>query len=83
MREGLEYYWQQQYSFAQRDFSEVITLFPDHSEAAKLIQDSQEHIVKGEDQSGTAILGAGLIVVIVAVHFACRCWRNNPDRSYG
>jgi len=66
-KEGLEYYWQQQYSFAQRDFSEVVTLFPDHSEAAKLIQESQEHIVKGEDQSGTAILGAGLIVIVVVV----------------
>src|SRR6185369_4392593 len=66
-KEGLEYYWLQQYSFAQRDFSEVVTLFPDHSEAAKLIQESQEHIVKGEDQSGTAILGAGLIVIVVVV----------------
>ena len=64
-KEGLEHFWNQEYRSAQGSFSEILALFPDHSEASKLIQESQEHIVKGEDQSGMAALGAGIVVIVI------------------
>ncbi|HZS44786.1 MAG TPA: trypsin-like peptidase domain-containing protein [Blastocatellia bacterium] len=66
-REGLEHFWNQEYSSAQRDFVQVTALFPDHTEAAKLYQESQEHIVKGEDKSGAAMVGMVVIGIIVVV----------------
>ena len=63
-KEGLEHYWAQEYRSAQGSFSEILALFPDHTEASKLIQESQEHIVKGEDQSGAAALGVIVIVLV-------------------
>ena len=62
-REGLNQFWKQEYSHAKESFSEVIALYKDHSEAQKLITESQEHIAKGEDRSGS-VLG-GLIVLMV------------------
>ncbi len=61
--EGLNYYWKQEYSNAVQDFSAVLALYPDHTEAAKLISDSQEHIAKGEDQSGAVFGGIVLLVL--------------------
>ncbi|HWQ33305.1 MAG TPA: trypsin-like peptidase domain-containing protein [Blastocatellia bacterium] len=61
-REGLEYFWKQEYSDAKEKFTEVLALYPNHSEAQKLISEAQEHIAKGEDRSGSA-LGAFIILV--------------------
>lgn len=66
-REGLEHYWKQEYSYASKNFSEIVALFPDHNEARKLITDCQEHIAKGEDKSGSGILAGALIVGVVVV----------------
>lgn len=61
--EGLKYYWNQEYSFAQESFSGVLALYPDHSEAQKLITESQERIAKGEDRSGVALGGVMLLLL--------------------
>ncbi len=71
-REGLEHFWKQEYSSAREKFAEIMALFPNHSEAQKLITESQEHIAKGEDRSGSALgavvlllfLGGGFLVVV-------------------
>ncbi len=69
--EGLKYYWNQEYSNAQESFAAVLALYNDHSEAQKLITESQERIAKGEDRSGSAIggvivllFGGGLLLLI-------------------
>lgn len=63
-REGLELYWDQQYSSAIPKFEEVRRLFPQHSEVARLIQDSQQQISAGNDRSG---ISKGWIVIGVLV----------------
>jgi pSer/pThr/pTyr-binding forkhead associated (FHA) protein/V8-like Glu-specific endopeptidase len=62
-REGLENFWNKEYSFASTKFQEILALFPDHSESRRLITESQERIAKGEDMSGAG-LGAVLLLVI-------------------
>jgi V8-like Glu-specific endopeptidase len=49
-QEGLDHFWNERYTKAKEAFSVVVALFPEHSEASKLITESQEHIVKGEDK---------------------------------
>jgi serine protease Do len=66
-REGLNHYWKQEYSFASQKFSEITALFPDHSEARKLITDCQEHIARGEDKSGAGIVTGILVVGVIVV----------------
>lgn len=63
-REGLELYWDQQYSNAIPKFEEVRRLFPQHSEVARLVQDSQQQISAGNDRSG---ISKGWIVIGVLV----------------
>ncbi len=63
-REGLELYWDQQYSSAIPKFEEVRRLFPQHSEVARLVQDSQQQISAGNDRSG---ISTGWIVIGVLV----------------
>ena len=60
--EGLGYYWNQEYSNAQESFAGVLALYADHSEAQKLITESQERIARGEDRSGGAIAGVMVLV---------------------
>ena len=61
--EGLNYYWRQEYSNAQQSFSEVLALYNDHSEAQKLITESQERIAKGEDRSSDAVIGGVMLLL--------------------
>ena len=63
-REGLDHFWAQEYRSAQQNFGKVASLFPDHTEAAKLFQESQEHIAKGEDQSNAGAYGVVILIVI-------------------
>ena len=70
-REGLDNYWAQKYRTAQTDFQEVLALYGDHSEAKKLISESQERIAKGEDRSSSwiwiaviAVLGGGFLLIV-------------------
>ena len=78
-REGLDYYWNDQYSYAIPKFEEVKRLFPQHSEVDGLIQSSQQAKAEGRERSGISlwlvggivgflfVLGFILIVVIIIV----------------
>ncbi len=64
-REGLELYWDQQYSKAIPKFEEVKRMFPEHSEVSRLIQASQQGISEGKEKS--SMPGTGTIVAIIVV----------------
>jgi len=76
-REGLEYYWADQYSSAIPKFEEVKRMFPQHSEVDRLVQSSQQAKAEGRERSSFplwlvgVILGvlfiAGLILIIVVI----------------
>lgn len=71
-REGLEFYWNQRYSSAIPKFEEVKRLFPEHSEVNRLVQDSQQKISEGKDQSGipTGWIVGGVVIflfILIAV----------------
>jgi len=50
-RTGLDHYWKSEFTKAKESFQGVTALFTDHSEATRLITESQERIAKGEDKS--------------------------------
>jgi S1-C subfamily serine protease len=76
-KEGLNYYWNDQYSSAIPKFEEVKRLFPQHSEVDRLIQSSQQAKAEGREKSSFpiwlvgVILGVlfflGLLLIIVAI----------------
>ena len=78
-REGLDYYWSDQYSSAIPKFEEVKRLFPQHSEVDGLVQSSQQAKAEGREKSGISmwlvggivgfllVLGFILIVIIIIV----------------
>lgn len=76
-REGLEYYWNDQYSSAIPKFEEVKRLFPQHSEVDRLVQSSQQAKAEGRERSSFplwligVILGLlfiiGLVLIIVVI----------------
>jgi S1-C subfamily serine protease len=78
-REGLDYYWDAQYSSAIPKFEEVKRLFPQHSEVDGLIQSSQQAKAEGKERSGISMwlvggiagfllfIGFILIVIILIV----------------
>lgn len=76
-REGLDYYWNDQYSYAIPKFEEVKRLFPQHSEVDRLVQSSQQAKAEGREKSGLSwllvggILGflffLGVILIIVLI----------------
>ena len=78
-REGLDYYWSDQYSSAIPKFEEVKRLFPQHSEVDRLVQSSQQAKAEGREKSGVSMwlvggivgfllfLGFILIIIIIIV----------------
>ncbi|HKR14812.1 MAG TPA: trypsin-like peptidase domain-containing protein [Pyrinomonadaceae bacterium] len=78
-KDGLNYYWNDQYSSAIPKFEEVKRLFPQHSEVDRLIQSSQQAKAEGREKSSVSIwlvggilgflffLGVILIIVIIVV----------------
>jgi S1-C subfamily serine protease len=78
-REGLDYYWGDQYSSAIPKFEEVKRLFPQHSEVDRLIQSSQQAKAEGREKSGISLwlvggivgflLFLGFILIIVLIIF--------------
>jgi hypothetical protein len=72
-REGLEFYWQQQFRNAIAKFEDVKRLCPQHSEVDRLIQSSQQAIAEGKDKSssisGWWLLGGGLALVVLVFGF--------------
>ncbi|HEX2269558.1 MAG TPA: trypsin-like peptidase domain-containing protein [Pyrinomonadaceae bacterium] len=83
-KEGLNYYWNDQYSSAIPKFEEVKRLFPQHSEVDRLIQSSQQAKAEGREKSSFPLwlvgvilgvlflLGLILIIVVIAVIVAKR-----------
>jgi S1-C subfamily serine protease len=61
-REGLDYYWNDQYSSAIPKFEEVKRLFPQHSEVDRLITSSQQAKAEGRERSGISLWLVGGIV---------------------
>jgi S1-C subfamily serine protease len=67
-REGMEFYWTQQFKNAIEKFEEVKRLFPQHSEVDRLIQSSQQAITEGKDRSGMSgwwLVGAGILLLLL------------------
>ena len=64
-REGLDYYWKDQYSSAIPKFEEVKRMFPQHSEVDGLIQSSQQAKAEGREKSGFPLWVVGVIVGVV------------------
>ena len=64
-REGLELFWNEQYSSAIPKFEEVKRLFPEHSEVNRLIQVSQQSIAEGKDKS--SVPWTWIIIVLVVL----------------
>lgn len=60
-REGLEYYWNDQYSSAIPKFEEVKRLFPQHSEVDRLVQSSQQAKAEGRERSSFPLWLVGVI----------------------
>lgn len=50
-QQGLEQYWNEHYALAKQSFADVVGLFPEHSEAQKLVAECSERIAKGEDKT--------------------------------
>jgi hypothetical protein len=61
-REGLDYYWNDQYSSAIPKFEEVKRLFPQHSEVDGLITSSQQAKAEGREKSGISLWLVGGVV---------------------
>ncbi|HJQ27310.1 MAG TPA: trypsin-like peptidase domain-containing protein [Blastocatellia bacterium] len=86
-REGLEAYWDGSYSKAIQKFEEVARLYPQHSETARLIRDSQQAIAEGKEKSGLGsllvlgVLGVlGIIVVGGVIGFVVMRGKKQPAR---
>jgi serine protease Do len=60
--EGLDYYWNDQYSSAIPKFEEVKRLFPQHSEVDRLITSSQQAKAEGKEKSSVSMWLVGGIV---------------------
>src|SRR5438128_742789 len=89
-REGLESYWDGSYTKAIQKFEEVARLYPQHSETARLIRDSQQAIAEGKEKSGLGslmllgVLGLiGIIIVGGVIGFVVMRSKKQPARPAG
>jgi S1-C subfamily serine protease len=89
-REGLELYWDGSYTKAIQKFEEVARLYPQHSETARLIRDSQQSIAEGKEKSnfgGLLLLGVlgliGILVVGGVIGFVVMRGKKQPARPAG
>jgi S1-C subfamily serine protease len=89
-REGLELYWDASYTRAIQKFEEVARLYPQHSETARLIRDSQQSIAEGKEKSnfgGLLLLGVlgliGILVVGGVIGFVVMRSKKQPSRPAG
>ena len=64
-REGLDYYWNDQYSYAIPKFEEVKRMFPQHSEVDRLVQSSQQAKAEGKEKSSFPLWLIAVIVVVL------------------
>jgi serine protease Do len=89
-REGLELYWDGRYSKAIDKFNEVARLYPQHSETARLIRDSEQAKAEGKEKSDLGsllILGVlglvGIIVIGGVIGFVVMRSKKQPTRPAG
>ena len=89
-REGLELYWDGSYTKAIQKFEEVARLYPQHSETARLIRDSQQAIAEGKETSGFGgllVLGVigllGILVVGGIIGFVVMRSKKQPAHPAG
>jgi len=89
-REGLELYWDGSYTKAIQKFEEVARLYPQHSETARLIRDSQQSIAEGKEKSGLGgllligVLGlVGILIVGGVIGFVVMRSKKQPARPAG
>ena len=69
-REGLDYYWNDQYSSAIPKFEEVKRIFPQHSEVDGLVQSSQQAKAEGREKSGISMwLVGGIVGFLLVIGF--------------
>jgi S1-C subfamily serine protease len=66
-REGLDYYWNDEYSSAIPKFEEVKRLFPQHSEVDRLVQSSQQAKAEGRERSGFPLWAIGVILGVLFI----------------
>ncbi len=64
-REGLEHFWAARYNDSKASLGAVVALYPDHSEARKMMGAAEERIVKGEDQSGPGMSAWAIGALVV------------------
>ena len=64
-REGLDYYWNDQYSYAIPKFEEVKRMFPQHSEVDRLVHSSQQAKAEGKEKSSFPLWLIAVIVVVL------------------
>lgn len=86
-REGLENFWAGRYTDSKQSLSAVVALYPDHSEARKVMGSAEERIIKGEDKSGSGlstiflialVLGGGLLLLGLIVVIILLARRGKP-----
>ncbi|HKP14262.1 MAG TPA: trypsin-like peptidase domain-containing protein [Blastocatellia bacterium] len=89
-REGLEAYWDGSYTKAIQKFEEVARLYPQHSETARLIRDSQQAIAEGKEKSGlgslvlVGVLGlVGILIIGGVIGFVVMRSKKQPARPAG
>lgn len=70
-QEGLKLYWKGDYQGAKTKFEAVTSLFPEHSEANRLIRESEQHIADawGSRQYTLWFLVAGLSALVLVLAY--------------
>lgn len=74
-REGLALYWRSEFVQAKKNFESVTSLFPQHLEASRLIQKSNEEIAKDVSSQNYVplMIGAGLgLLGLIGAYFVVR-----------
>jgi S1-C subfamily serine protease len=66
-REGLALYWRSEFEPAKKNFESVTSLFPQHSEANRLIQESNEEIAKTVSSQDYVPWLAGVAIALLGM----------------
>ncbi|MCU0569394.1 MAG: trypsin-like peptidase domain-containing protein [Oculatellaceae cyanobacterium Prado106] len=81
-REGLALFWRSEYEQARQKFEAVTALFPQHSEANRLIRESSEKIAKIDRKQDYVPLLIGVGVAIAGLLVAYVILRRRPTSEF-